>query len=52
MTNEKQARNVSHSPECDSKGRREVKSGAKFRMDIFTCRVTVGVSVRWVRRSE
>lgn len=45
--NEKQARNRTHFLECDPKERREVKNVAKIRRDIFTCRVTVVVTVRW-----
>lgn len=35
--NEKRTRNLTHLPECDSKGRREVESKAKFMRVTFTC---------------
>ena len=54
--NEKQARNLSRFPACDSKGRREVKRDVKFMRDIFTCmRVSWSDCQRlnrWVRRSD
>ena len=51
--NEKHTINLTHLPECESKGRREVESKARFMRVIFTCWKTERVNIGgggWIKK--